>query len=70
MDLLLVDGGGGQVPPSTPVIASDSLGDDEFSNMISDFQSWKKIRMIGSAAMASVYVAAGKDEAYKENGIF
>ena len=34
MDLLLVDGGGGQVPPSTPVIASDSLGDDEFSNII------------------------------------
>jgi len=22
------------VPPSTPVIASDSLGDDEFSNII------------------------------------
>ena len=34
MELLLVDGGGGQVPPSTPVIASDSLGDDEFSNII------------------------------------
>ena len=34
MDLLLGDGGGGQVPPSTPVIASDSLGDDEFSNII------------------------------------
>ena len=38
--------------------------------MISDFQSWKKIRMIGSAAMASAYVASGKAEAYKENGIF
>ena len=30
--------------------------------MISTFQSWKKIRMIGSAAMAAVYVAAGKAE--------
>ena len=28
--------------------------------MISDFQVWKKIRMIGSAAMAAVYVASGK----------
>ena len=26
--------------------------------------------MIGSAAMAAVYVAAGKAEMYKENGIF
>ena len=54
----------------TGIPAKDSYSDDEFSNMISDFQSWKKIRMIGSAAMASVYVAAGKVEAYKENGIF
>ena len=38
--------------------------------MIDDFQQWKKVRMIGSAAMASVYVAAGKAETYKENGIF
>ena len=27
-------------------------------------------RMIGSAAMAAIYVAAGKAETYKENGIF
>ena len=54
----------------TGIPAKDNYSDDEFSNMISDFQSWKKIRMIGSAAMASVYVAAGKAEAYKENGIF
>ena len=38
--------------------------------MISDFQAWKKIRMIGSAAMAATYVAAGKAETYKEDGIF
>jgi len=47
----------------------------DFSNlalnkMIVDFQSWKKVRMIGSAAMASVYVAAGKADFYKEYGIF
>ena len=38
--------------------------------MAKDFQKWKKVRMIGSAAMASAYVAAGKAETYKENGIF
>ena len=38
--------------------------------MISDFQAWKKIRMIGSAAMAAVYVASGKADAYSENRIF
>ena len=54
----------------TGIPAKDNYSDEEFKNMISDFQSWKKIRMIGSAAMASVYVASGKAEAYKENGIF
>ena len=54
----------------TGIPAKDDYSDDEFRSMISDFQSWKKIRMIGSAAMASVYVASGKADAYKENGIF
>ena len=54
----------------TGIPAKDNYSDEEFKNMIYDFQSWKKIRMIGSAAMASVYVASGKAEAYKENGIF
>lgn len=54
----------------TGIPAKMSYRDEEFKIMISDFQSWKKIRMIGSAAMASAYVASGKAEAYKENGIF
>jgi len=54
----------------TGIPAKDHYSDDEFRSMISDFQSWKKIRMIGSAAMASAYVASGKADAYKENGIF
>ena len=54
----------------TGIPAKDNYSDEEFRSMISDFQSWKKIRMIGSAAMASVYVASGKADAYKENGIF
>ena len=54
----------------TGIPAKQHYSDDEFKNMIDDFQNWKKIRMIGSAAMASIYVAAGKAESYKENGIF
>tara|TARA_B100000029_G_C17302331_1_gene861160 strand:+ start:455 stop:655 length:201 start_codon:yes stop_codon:yes gene_type:complete len=30
MPELLMDGGGGFVPPSTPVIASDGMSDDDF----------------------------------------
>tara|TARA_X000001036_G_C20464786_1_gene719023 strand:- start:7 stop:762 length:756 start_codon:yes stop_codon:yes gene_type:complete len=40
------------------------------NKMINDMQLWKKIRMIGSAAMASCYVASGKAEMYKENGAY
>ena len=38
--------------------------------MAKDFQKWKKVRMIGSAAMASAYVASGKADMYKESGAF
>ena len=38
--------------------------------MTKDFQKWKKIRMIGSAAMASAYIASGKADMYKESGAF
>ena len=38
--------------------------------MLSDMQSWKKVRMIGSAALASCYVACGRGDLYKENGIY
>ena len=44
--------------------------DISLNNLISDMQSWKKIRMIGSAAMASCYIASGKAEVYKEKGIY
>ena len=40
------------------------------NKLISDMQTWKKTRMIGSAAMASCYIASGKAEMYKENGIY
>ena len=54
----------------TGIPAKTIYSDEEFKNMIDDFQNWKKVRMIGSAAMAATYVAAGKAETQKENGIF
>ena len=54
----------------TGIPAKTHYSDAEFNQLISTFQAWKKIRMIGSAAMAAVYVAAGKAETYQENGIF
>ena len=44
--------------------------DDSLSNMIEDMQTWQKVRMIGSAAMAACYIASGKADFYKEKGIY
>ncbi len=44
--------------------------DQALENLIKDMQAWKKTRMIGSAAMASCYIASGKAELYKEKGIY
>ena len=44
--------------------------DSSLNNLINDMQSWKKTRMIGSAAMASCYIASGRAEVYKEKGIY
>ena len=49
---------------------STDYSDKALNKMITDMQSWKKIRMIGSAAMASCYVASGKAEMYKEKGVY
>ena len=38
--------------------------DSALLKMVKDFQNWRKVRMIGSAAMASVYVASGKADVY------
>jgi len=45
------------------------LSEESLNTMIADIQDYKKIRMIGSAAMAICYVACGKTEAYRENDI-
>ena len=44
--------------------------DTALLDMVKDFQSWKKVRMIGSAAMAAAYVASAKADMYKEQGSF
>ena len=49
--------------------ASD-YSDKSLENMINDMQTWKKVRMIGSAAIAACYIACGKAEMYKENGVY
>ena len=54
----------------TGIPAKTNYSDSEFSEMIANFQAWKKIRMIGSAALAACYVASGKAETYQEDGIF
>ena len=41
--------------------------DEAMVEMIKNFQNWRKVRMIGSAALASVYVASGKADLYMEN---
>ena len=43
------------------------FSDGALLEMVKNFQEWRKVRMIGSAAMASAYVASGKAEVYMEN---
>tara|TARA_B100001175_G_C19310996_1_gene543010 strand:+ start:36 stop:791 length:756 start_codon:yes stop_codon:yes gene_type:complete len=54
----------------TGLPANTDYSDSSLNKLISDIQIWKKTRMIGSAAMASIYVASGKAEMYKEKGIY
>ena len=42
------------------------FSDDAMIEMINNFQNWRKVRMIGSAALASVYIASGKADLYME----
>ena len=44
--------------------------DESLSKMIKDMQTWKKVRMIGSAAIAACYIASGKGDRYEEKGVY
>ena len=52
----------------TGLPANTDYSDIGMEKLIERFQKWKKVRMIGSAAMASIYVASGKAEMYFESG--
>ena len=54
----------------TGIPSKKEYSKEYFSRMIDDFKCWKKVRMIGSAAIANTFVAAGKAEIYREEGIF
>ena len=54
------------------VLVTGLPNDTDYSNkammeMVKNFQNWRKVRMIGSAALASVYIASGKADLYMEN---
>ena len=44
--------------------------DKALAKMIRDFQDWRKVRMLGSAAIASAFVASGKADVYKEKNSY
>jgi len=44
--------------------------DSALLKMVKDFQRWRKVRMIGSAAIASCYIACAKADVYKEFGTY
>ena len=44
--------------------------DSALLKMVKDFQEWRKVRMIGSAAIASCYIASAKADLYKEFGTY
>jgi len=42
---------------------------EALGRMAAGFADWKKVRMMGSAAMAAAYVASGKVDRYAEHGV-
>ena len=47
-----------------------NYSDSALLKMVKDFQEWRKVRMIGSAAIASCYIASAKADVYKEFGTY
>ena len=54
----------------TGLPVSSDYSNTSLEKIIYDMQSWKKIRMIGSAAMSACYVASGKADLYMEKATF
>jgi myo-inositol-1(or 4)-monophosphatase len=61
--------------PSEGILVTGLPNNTDYSDqtllrMVKDFQKWRKVRMIGSAAIASCYVASAKADLYKEFGTY
>ena len=59
----------GRATLMTGIPHSKTLTDADFIAMAHEHARWKKIRMIGTAAMAAAYVAAGKADRYAESAM-
>ncbi len=65
---------GGQQSPDTSVLATGFPAKRDFSDeamgaFARDAARWRKVRMLGSAAMSLAYVACGRADAYQEESI-
>lgn len=60
----IADPAGGILQTGVPARASDQ----SMKQFEERLRTWRKVRMIGSAASALAYVAAGRAEAYRESG--
>ena len=65
----------GTTLPSEGILVTGLPNNSDYSDqallgMVKDFQKWRKVRMIGSAAIASCYVASAKADVYKEFGTY
>ena len=65
----------GTTLPSEGILVTGLPNNTDYSDqallgMVKDFQKWRKVRMIGSAAIASCYVASAKADVYKEFGTY
>ena len=50
--------------------AKGNFNDEFMMRLSKELVNWKKVRMIGSAAMSCAYVASGQFDQYQEKGIF
>jgi myo-inositol-1(or 4)-monophosphatase len=53
---------------NTGIPARAATEDPAFARYMNEMLSWRKVRMMGSAAAALAYVAAGRADAYREQG--
>jgi len=61
--------------PKEGILLTGLPNNTDYSNsallkMVKDLQEWRKVRMIGSAAIASCYIASAKADVYKEFGTY